>query len=123
MPPFACKHIIRIDMDRKLRNLWCLGFQVPSSCLWTIDIKWLWFIFQKKMLLLMKTQAYFRTVTPLMLILFICSFERQGYRSGNLRTRNSYSKYNDLIERFRVTLTANGKREFVPRDKVIPLHV
>ena len=74
--------------------------------------------FPKENTVMMKTQAYLRTVTPLMLILFIYSFERQGYRSGNLRTRNSYSKYNDLIERFRVTFTANGKREFVPRDKV-----
>ena len=61
--------------------------------------------FPNESAVMMKTQAYFRKVTPLMLILFICSFERQGYRSGNFRTRNSYSKYNDFIERFRVTRT------------------
>ena len=79
--------------------------------------------FSERSAVMMKTQAYFRKVTPLMLILFIYSFERQGYRSGNFRTRNSYSKYNDFIERFRVTLKANGKREFVPRDQVFSLHV
>ena len=73
--------------------------------------------FPKENTVMLKTQAYFGTVTPLMLILFICSFERQGYRSGNFRTRNSYSKYNDLIKRFGVTFTANGKREFLPRDQ------
>ena len=46
---------------------------------------------------MMKTQAYFRMLTPLMLILFRYSFERQGYRSCNFRTRNSYSKYSDLF--------------------------
>ena len=79
--------------------------------------------FPNESAVMMKTQAYFRKVTPLMLILFIYSFERQGYRSGNFRTRNSYSKYNDFIERFRVTLKAKGKREFVPRDQVFSLHV
>ena len=29
--------------------------------------------------------------------------------------------YNLLIERLSITFTSNGKREFVPRDKVSPL--
>ena len=72
---------MRIDMDRKLNSRYKMA----------VDH------FPNENTVMMKTQANFRTVTLLMLILFICSFERQGYRSGNFRTRNSYSKYNDLF--------------------------
>ena len=81
VPPFACNHIITIDMHRKLNSRYKMAVvHLPNENA-----------------VMMKTQAYFRKVTPSMLILFPYSFERQGYRSCNFRTRNSYSKYNDLF--------------------------
>ena len=80
MPPFACNHILRIGMDRKLNSRYKMAVVH----------------FPYENAVMMKTQAYFLKVTPLMLILFIYSFERHGYRSGNFRTRNSYCKYKTL---------------------------
>ena len=42
--------------------------------------------------------------------------EAEGVRFRNPKIRSSVIFYVQLVEKFRITVTANGKRHFVPAD-------